>query len=104
MTAGASRRRANRWGILGVKGRGRAFEVEIGAAFQQSNTAVPAKNAVIVAGGANFLRFSEPAHGLFDQRQQEVRRKAHGYLRAGPPLVKQAARKLPPHGGTPILD
>src|SRR6266852_1187693 len=73
MTAGAARRRANRRGILGIKGRGRAFEMKIGAAFQQSNTAVPAKNAIVVAGRTNFFRFRETAHGFFDQRQKNVR-------------------------------
>src|SRR6267143_5450299 len=90
MAAGAARGRADRRGILGVQVRGRSFEMKIGAALQQSYTAVPAKNAIVIAGGADFLRFGEAAHGFFDERQKNVRGIADNELRLGAALVEQA--------------
>src|SRR6266478_3091207 len=90
MTTGAPRGRTDRRGILRVKSRGRAFKMKIGAALQQSDAAVPAKNAVVVAGGTNFLRFGEAAHGFFDQWQKDVRRVADNELRLGAAFVQKA--------------
>jgi len=50
-----------------------AIKMKIRAAFQEADAAVPAENAVVIAGGADFLRFGEAAHGFFDEWQKNVR-------------------------------
>src|SRR2546427_5320396 len=77
MTAKAARGRADGRGILGVEGRRAAIKMKIGAAFEEPDATVPAENTVVVAGGADFFRFGEAAHGFFDERQEGVRSEEH---------------------------
>src|SRR5882724_1622164 len=90
MTADTASGRANGRGILGVEGHRAAIKMKIRAAFQEPDATVPAENAVIIAGGADFLRFGEAAHGFFDERQKNVRGIADNELRLGAALVEQA--------------
>jgi len=90
MTAKAARGRADGRRILGVEGHRAAIKMKIRAAFQEADAAVPAENAVVIAGGADFLRFGEAAHGFFDEWQKNVRGIADYELRLGAALVQQA--------------
>ncbi len=88
MAAGATRRGADGRHILGVKRRGRTFKIKIRAALQQADATIPAENAVVIAGGANFLRLRKAAHGFFNQWQENVRGVADEQLRFGVALVQ----------------
>src|SRR5713101_8892 len=90
MTAKAARGRADGRGILGAEGRRAAVKIKIGATFQEPDATVPAENAVVIANGADFLRFREAAHGFFDKRQKDVRGVADQELGLGAALVEQA--------------
>src|SRR5882724_11143007 len=89
MTANTAGGRADGRGILGVKGRRAAIKMKIGAAFQEPDAAVPAENAVIIAGGTDFFRFGEAAHGFLDERQKNMRGVADQELGLGTSLVEQ---------------
>src|SRR5437667_9013292 len=91
MTAKAARGRADGRGILGVEGRRAAIKMKIGAAFEEPDATVPAENTVVVAGGADFFRFGEAAHGFFDERQEEVRGIADEELGLGAAPVEQTS-------------
>jgi len=66
------------------------FGVKFGAGFEEANAAVPAKNAVVIAGGADFFGFGETTQGFFDERQQNMRGAAGMKLGLGPSLEEKA--------------
>ena len=103
MAAGAARGRTDGRHILGVKCRGRALEMKIRPALQQADATIPAENAVVIAGRANFFRFGEAAHGFFDQRQKDMRSVPHKQLCLSAALVEQAAVIVPLVGVAQIL-
>jgi hypothetical protein len=39
--------------------------MKVGPAFQQSDTTIPAENAIVISRGPDLLRFREAAHGFF---------------------------------------
>src|ERR1700732_667060 len=51
-------------GMLGVK---------FGAGFEEADAAVPAEDAIVIAGGSDFFGFGEAAQGIFDERKKNVR-------------------------------
>jgi hypothetical protein len=50
----------------------RMHGVKFGAGFQEADATVPAEDAVVVAGWADFLGFSEMVEGFFDERKKDV--------------------------------
>jgi hypothetical protein len=46
--------------------------VEIGMGFEEADAAVPAKDAVVVANGADFFGFGEILERFFDERKKDV--------------------------------
>src|SRR6266478_8216096 len=64
--------------------------MKLGAAFEEADAAVPAEDAVVVAGGANFLGFGEAAQGFFDERKKNVRGVPGAKLGFGAALVEEA--------------
>jgi len=70
MTADTASGRANGRGILGVEGHRAAIKNENQGGFPGAGRNGSAENAVIIAGGADFLRFGEAAHGFFDERRR----------------------------------
>ena len=46
--------------------------VEFGAGFEEADAAIPAEDAVVIAGGTDFFGFGEAAQGFFDEREQNV--------------------------------
>ena len=46
--------------------------VEFGAGLQQTDAAIPAENAVVIADGADFLGFGKMVEGFFDKREKDV--------------------------------
>src|SRR5579859_1012039 len=46
--------------------------VEFGAGLEKADAAVPAEDAVVIAGGTDFFGFGERAQGFFDERKKNV--------------------------------
>jgi hypothetical protein len=44
----------------------RMHGVEFGAGFEEADAAVPAEDAVVIPGGADFFGFGEMVEGFFD--------------------------------------
>jgi hypothetical protein len=50
----------------------RMYGVKFGAGFQEADAAIPAEDAVVIAGGADFFGFGEMVEGFFDKREKDV--------------------------------
>jgi hypothetical protein len=60
-------------GVFAVEGGGAGLDgVKFGAGLKEADAAVPAEDAVVVAGGADFFGFGEAAEGFFDEREEDV--------------------------------
>ena len=64
--------------------------VKFGAGFEEANAAVPAKDAVVIAGGTDFFGFGETTQGFFDERQQNMGGAAGVELGFGAALEEKA--------------
>jgi hypothetical protein len=63
--------------VFAVEGGGAGVDgVKFGAGLEEADAAVPAKDAVVIAGGADFFGFGEAAQGFFDERKKNVGRTA----------------------------
>src|SRR5260370_25128750 len=89
MASGAARWRADWRHVLSIQGSGTAVEMKIRPAFEQSDTTIPAKNAVVVARRADFFRFRKASHGFFHQREESMRCIADEELGLGMAFVQQ---------------
>src|ERR1700674_901866 len=58
-------------------------------ALQQPCAAVPAKNRIVVARGANLFGFREAAHRFLEERCEGVRRAPHVHLCLGSPFMQE---------------
>src|SRR5712692_7246009 len=71
-TGAAGSRRRDRRAIFRAERHGILLQTQIGAAFQQPHATVPAEDGVVVALGAQLLRFREAAQRLLEKRSQRV--------------------------------
>ena len=70
---GAADRDVDGRGVFAVEGGGAGvFGVKFGAGLEEADAAVPAEDAVVIAGGADFFGFGETAEGFFDEREKNV--------------------------------
>ncbi len=64
--------------------------VEFGVGFEETDAAVPAEDAVVVADGADFFGFGETVESFFDQRKKDVGGTAGAELGFGTALEEEA--------------
>jgi hypothetical protein len=64
--------------------------VEFGAGFEEADAAVPAEDAVVVAGGADFFGFGEMVEGFLDERKKDVGGAAGVKLSFGAAFLEKA--------------
>jgi hypothetical protein len=72
-------------------GRAGMHGVEFGAGLEKTDAAVPAEDAVVIAGGTDFFGFGETAQRFFDERKENVSGTAGVELRFGAALVEKAS-------------
>src|SRR5207344_2741223 len=78
--------------VFAVEGRGAGmFGVKFGAGLEEADAAVPAEDAVVIAGGTDFFGFGETTQGFFDERQQNMCGAACMKLGLGPSLEEKAS-------------
>jgi hypothetical protein len=64
---GATNGNVDWWSVFALEvGGTRMCGVKFGAGLQEADATVPAEDAVVVAGWADFLGFSEMVEGFFD--------------------------------------
>ena len=64
--------------------------MEFGVGFEEADAAVPAEDAVVVAGGTDFFGFGETVEGFFDERKKDVGGAAGAKLGFGAALEEEA--------------
>jgi hypothetical protein len=64
--------------------------VEFGAGFEKADAAVPAQDAVVIAGGTDFFGFGETAQRVVDERKENVSGTTRVELGFGAALVKKS--------------
>src|SRR5256885_16488054 len=94
MSTCAAHRRVDGRHILGFKGSGSALEMKVWPAFQQSDATIPTENAVVVADRPNLFRLGKAAHGLFNERQENVRSVADQELGLGMAFMRSEERRV----------
>lgn len=81
----------DRGSVFVLKGFGAGMDgVEFGAGFQEADAAVPAEDAVVIAGRTDFFGFGEAAQGFFDEGKKNVGGAAGMELGFGAALVQKA--------------
>lgn len=79
-------------GVFGVEGGwAGVFGVKFGMGFEEADAAVPAEDAVVIAGGADFFGFGETTEGFFDERKENVGGAAGVELGFGAALLQKAS-------------
>jgi hypothetical protein len=63
--------------VFAIEGGGAGVDgVKFGAGLEEADAAVPAENAVVIPGGADFFGFGEAAQSFFNERKKNVGRTA----------------------------
>ena len=77
--------------VFAVEGGGAGVDgVKFGAGLEEADATVPAEDAVVIAGGAEFLGFGEAAQSLFNKGKKNVRRTSGLKLGFGAAFVEKA--------------
>ena len=58
--------------------------------LEKADTAVPAEDGIVIAGGTNFFGFAETLEGAFEEREKRVGRLTGAELGFGSTLVEDA--------------
>src|SRR5260370_42515836 len=74
-----------------VEGGEVGFPFEFGAALQEADAAIPAKDGVVVAGRMDLLGLGETMQGAFHKREQSVRSAAGAKLGFHTAFVEKAS-------------
>lgn len=64
--------------------------VEFGTGLEEADAAVPAEDAVVIAGGADFFGFGEATEGFFDEGKKDVGGATRMQLSFGAAFVEKA--------------
>src|SRR6267143_1242306 len=76
--------------IEGVEGGEVGLPFEVGAALEETDAAIPAKDGVVVTGRMDVFGFGETMHGLLHEREQSVRGAAGAKLGFHAAFVEKA--------------
>ena len=77
--------------VFGLEVAGAGLDgVEFGVRLEEANAAVPAEDAVVVAGGADFFGFGKMVEGFFDERKKDMGGAARVKLSFGAAFLEKA--------------